>query len=93
MQRRWTRQTEGVGRLDYGTRLTRLGLYSVAGRLLRADLIKVWKLFHREDRELLDGLFDRRTHASTRGHEFKLAVPRSRTDLKHKVFSSRVIFV
>ena len=93
VQRRWTRQIEGMVGLDYGTRLERLGLFSVAGRHLRADLIKVWKLFHREDRELFDGLFDRRTHASTRGHEFKLAVPRSRTDVKHRFFSSRVVSV
>ena len=93
VQRRWTRQIEGMVGLDYGMRLERLGLYSVAGRHLRADLIKVWKLFHREDRELFVGLFDRRTHVSTRGHEFKLAVPRSRTDIKHRFFSSRVVSV
>ena len=48
VQRRWTRQIEGMVGLDYGTRLERLGLFSVAGRHLRADLIKVWKLFHHE---------------------------------------------
>ena len=40
VQRLWTRQVLGLENANYGTRLRELNLYSVKGRLLRADLIK-----------------------------------------------------
>ena len=40
VQRRWTREVAGLESLEYGSRLRELGLYSVRGRLLRADLKK-----------------------------------------------------
>ena len=43
-----------------------LDLFSIFGQLVRADLIKCWKIFHSEvDIGLLDGLtvaVERRTH-------------------------------
>ena len=52
-----------------------LNLFSSFGQLVRADLIKCWKIFHSEvDPGLLDGFtvaVDRRT----RGHSFKIVVP------------------
>ena len=44
VQRRWTREVAGVGQLDYVSRLRTLGLFSIGGRFLRADLIKLWKV-------------------------------------------------
>ena len=44
------------------------GIYSVAGRFLRADLVKVWKILNGMSVESLVGLFDRRSHGATRGH-------------------------
>ena len=41
IQRRWTREIEGLEGMSYTERLKELELYSVYGRLLRADLIKV----------------------------------------------------
>ena len=46
LQRRWTREAIGMCGLDYEERLRRIGLFSVEGRLLRIDLVKVWKCFH-----------------------------------------------
>ena len=46
VQRRWTKEVAGLGDLDYLARLRVLGLYSVYGRMFRADLIKIWKAFH-----------------------------------------------
>ena len=48
VQRRWMREVAGVGHLNYQERLRTLKLYSVYGRLMRADLIKCWKVFHSE---------------------------------------------
>ena len=39
VQRLWTRQVKGLEEEDYETRLQPLDLYSVKGRLLRADMI------------------------------------------------------
>ena len=46
IQRHWTKQTDGMALLPYGERLKLLNLYSIQGRLLRADLIQCWKIFH-----------------------------------------------
>ena len=45
VQRGWTRQIAGLEGLDYVARLKRLDLFSISGRLLRADLIKIWQDF------------------------------------------------
>ena len=57
--------------------------------MIRSDLIKLWKIFHgKVSAELLMTL-DQQSHASTRGHPFKLAIPRCRTDLKRRFFNVR----
>ena len=40
VQHQWTKQVSGGENLEYGDRLHSLGLFSIYGRLLRADLIK-----------------------------------------------------
>ena len=37
LQRRWTREISGVEALEYVARLKAIGLYSIQGRLLRAE--------------------------------------------------------
>ena len=91
IQRKWTRQIMGMEGLDYPSRLRSAGLFSISGRMMRADLIKVWKIMHGTCWEGLKSLFDFRVHAATRGHEFKLAVPRCRTELKRRFFGTRVV--
>ena len=46
LQRKWTREIDGLTGLDYVSRLKKIGLYSIKGRLLRIDLIQIWKAFH-----------------------------------------------
>ena len=46
VQRRWTKLITGCEGMSYEQRLKTLDLYSVKGRLLRADLIKCWKIFN-----------------------------------------------
>ena len=91
VQRRWTKQVVGLESLDYPTRLSRLNLFSIKGRLLRADLIKVWKIFHSEVDVGLMTILERQFHGATRGHQLKLSVPVCRSELRRRFFGVRVV--
>ena len=93
IQRRWTREVDVIGELGYQERLRELGLYSVYGRLLRADIMKIWKVFKGDLDPELQGLFDRAIHPATRGHSLKLSVPSSRLDVGKKFLSSRCVHI
>lgn len=72
VQRKWTKHIDGLSELPYSKRLQVLGLYSVQGRLLRADIIKYWKIFHNESSITPDQIFDLAPPYITRGHRFKI---------------------
>ena len=91
IQRRWTREVFDFSDLDYRERLARLKLFSVSGRLLRADLIKVWKIFHPEVETGLDSMFERQFHRATRGHELKLSNPLCHSEARRRFFNVRVV--
>ena len=90
VQRRWTRQISGLEDLPYSERLRALNLTSIKGRLLRADLILCWKVFHGECHIKPEQLFELST-SRTRGHPFKIFKPRIRTDIRRRSFSYRII--
>ena len=89
LQRRWTREVLGFERVQYCDRLKSLGLFSVFGRLLRMDLIKIWKGFHPEVDVGISGLFDMAQYSGTRGHLFKLSVPRCHSEVLRRSFGVR----
>ena len=89
VQRRWTKQVVGLRDLSYENRLRQLGLYSIAGRLLRSDLIKIWKVFHTENDVGLSQIFERQSHTATRGHQFKISVPRCRLEIRRRFLGTR----
>ena len=91
VQRRWTREVDGVGHLEYQERLVELGLYSVFGRLLRADLIKIWKIFRGGLDSELQELFERAIHPGTRGHSLKLSIPRCQTEIRRRFLGVRCV--
>ena len=91
LQRRWTRSIDGMSGMTYGERLRKLDLFSLQGRLLRADLILVWKMFNGKCAIPVNNLFSLSTNTATRGHSMKLVVPKSRLDLRHKFFSVRIV--
>ena len=45
IQRKWSRAISGISDMLNDERLIHLDLYSVKGRLLRAEMIYVWKIF------------------------------------------------
>ena len=89
VQRRWTREVSGFSSLDYAARLRELKLHSVYGRLLRGDLIKMWKVFHSFMCADLSGLFNLVRDSRTRGHTYKLTIPMCRTELMRRSFGVR----
>ena len=91
VQRRWSRETKGMSRLNYRARLTSMGLFSICGRMLRTDLVKVWKAFNGEVDVGLTGLLERRFHDSTRGHDFKLSVPLCRSEVRRRFWNVRCV--
>lgn len=91
LQRRWTREVLGMAGMEYVDRLKSLGLYSVYGRLLRIDLIKVWKCFHPVVDLGLVGMFELARNVGTRGHRYKLAVPVCRSEVGRRTFAVRVV--
>ena len=91
IQRRWTREIDGMQGLEYSERLRKLDLFSIQGRLLRADLLLVWKIIHKKSALKSDHLFQLIPDRSTRGHKFKIFVQRARLEHRRRFFSLRVI--
>ena len=91
IQRRWTREMDGIGHLPYDERLRALDLYSVRGRLLRADLLLVWKMFHGECALNPREFFEPTLSTITRGHSLKMRVQQCRLDVRKRFFSNRVV--
>ena len=76
VQRRWTKQVAGLFNLSYAERLRALNLFSVRGTLLRANLIKYWKILSCEtSANDLSVLFQRCRDERTRGHRFRFVMP------------------
>ena len=93
VQRRWTKRISGLEELPYEDRLRRVGLYSMKGRRLRADLILTWKILS-GNCPTLDSLFSNAYFfppLRTRGHSRKLFLPRVDTDIRSRFFSVRVV--
>ena len=91
LQRAWTRQIHGLSELSYHDRLSRIKMFSVYGRLLRVDLVTVWKAFHAEVDVGLSSVFEMANPVGTRGHNYKLAIPICRTEVGRRTFGVRVV--
>ena len=91
IQRKWTKQIDGLGAQSYADRLRLLQLYSVQGRLMRADLMQCWKIFNGKSPITPDDLFDRPSQARTRGHCHKIFPPITHTDVRKRFFTVRCI--
>ena len=91
IQRRWTKHVTGLGDMEYGQRPKSLGLFSIKGRLLRADLIYYWKILTGRSSTPSDAIFQPAPLSGTRGHPLKLMVPRCNTDVRRRCFAVRCI--
>ena len=68
--------------LSYSDRLKALNLYSIQGRLLRADLIMCWKVFHGHSCVSPADLFQQPPQNHTRGHCYKIFPPATNTGIR-----------
>ena len=93
LQRRWTANIAGLATLPYNERLRETGLYSIAGRLLRLDLIKIWKILKLESNPDLASLFELSGYGATRGHRLKLNVPICHTEVFRRTLAVRRVTV
>ena len=91
VQRMWTRNIDSLQNESYGDRLRVLGLYSVQGRLLRADLIQYWKIFNGISCIKPEAFFASPPRVGTRGHRFKIHVPHISLDVCKRSFSYRSV--
>ena len=91
VQRRWTKLIDGMGNLPYNERLAQLDMFSVKGRLMRSDLIKMYKIFSGLSVILPEDLFILAPSVGTRGHPFKVSVVRTRLLCRERFFSVRVV--
>ena len=90
VQRRWTKFIDGLLECSYAERLRRLEIFSVKGRLIRNDLILVYKILHGLVPSLENLLVLNRA-GSTRGHSLKLFVPYRHSDTRSRFFTVRVV--
>ena len=91
VQRLWTRNILNLSDVEYEERLQTLNLFSVKGRLLRADLIKCWKIFHEKCVISPHDLWEVNHCLRLRGHKFKINVKRCQVDARSRFFSQRVV--
>ena len=90
-QRYWTKQIDMLNHLTYGDRLRELDLYSVKGRLVRADLIHYWKIFHKQSCIAPEAMFPQPPTSNTRGHKYKIGMVHVNTDVRKRAFSKRCV--
>ena len=92
MQRRFTKRLTGCGDLNYGDRLTKLGIDSLETWRLCFDYWSIWNYFWSIDTDA-ESFFMWCTNQTTRGHNMQLFVPQSRIDIHRYFFSRRVVQV
>jgi len=79
-------------RLEYADRLHELGLTTLEKRRLRGDLIETFKIVIRRDKVKMEDFFEcSRSIYNLRGHQFKMTLQRSHTNIRSSFFSQRVV--
>ena len=77
--------------MDYRSRLKDMNLFSIYGRMMRSDMVKIWKAFNSDTDVGLANLLEQISHSSTRGHGFKLSVPRCRSEIRRRFWNVRCV--
>ena len=88
--RRYTKRIKGFKDIEYSTRLKMLGIRSVEGRMLRSDLIEVFKMVKGFESLNCNEFFIVQQGSSTRGNYYKLFKKRCNSNIGANTFSNRV---
>ena len=92
IQRQATKMVPTLRHLQYEDRLKKLGIYSLAARRLRGDLIETFKLLHGHANIDYEIFFKLNNTTETRGHNWKLFKPQTKgLQCVVNFFSLRVI--
>ena len=91
VQRRATKLARDIRDLPYQERLSRLGLLSIRDRMLRGDLIEVYKIITGKLNIDPYQFFELHGDSSTRGHSLKLKKRRTLHHFRNKFFTNRVV--
>ena len=91
VQRRWTKKIDGLQEMSYLSRSKYPNLFSVKGRLLRADIVKCWKIFNNKCSIAPSDIFAFPSRSGTRGHKYKLAHRQGRLECRRRSFAVRVV--
>ena len=90
VQRYYTKRLKGLWDISYRERLVICSLTSLELRRLRADLILCYKIIHKLVDLNFDDFFKFDSNIRTRGHNFKLCLPKLKTYCRLNFFSVRV---
>ena len=93
VQRRWTKQVDGLRDKTYAERLKELDLYSAQGRFLRADLIEYWKIFNGKSTISPEDIFVQPPRVGMRGHRYRIHVSRAVCNVRQRSFSFRRVSI
>ena len=91
VQRRWTRAVRGLEDLPFSDQLLILDSFSFQGQLLRNDLKMVWKFFNGKCAISPQQVFVI-DNSITKGHKFKIYLPRTNLEVRKRYFSARVVY-
>jgi ribonuclease P/MRP protein subunit RPP40 len=92
LQRSFTKRLDGLRFLTYKERLVACNLTSLELRRLRIDLILCFKIVHNLIALDFNHFFEfQKSVFNTRGHKYKLRIPRVQKSLRKNFFSVRVI--
>jgi len=92
IQRNATKLVSHISALSYNQRLRKIGITTLEQRRIRGDLIEAYKIISGKERIDMNQFFTLNNNGhNTRGHTLKLAVQRSRLDIRKYFFSQRVV--
>ena len=92
VQRRATKLVQTIENLPYSERLKELDLYTLEQRRHRGDMITVFKIVKGIMDIDMSKLFEFADYNRTRGHQYKLKMPKTcNTNIRQNFFSQRVL--